>query len=389
MEVPRAILDEFGAELDALTGAAREMALSAVGRAAAALAGDDGLVPEENVAALRRAVSEALDAVCAWAASSAAARAAEFYAAVSEAQGAGGRFGPHAADGRDPAATYGAVRALVESVRATGDASALAAALADRADYEARRAAFECMRENAAADPRCRAFARVPSGRETCPFCLMLASFGFLPKGKRADPHVHAHCDCRIVPDFGGCSVEGYDPDGMYGRYGVCLDALGGRDGVRREWEAMPRREREAYVARHGGKEGGAFDAFLNKRVSAEIGRRDPEWFRTGKPSRPSSDRVAFDGEQVGRKFGKHCGDWGLDPAKREDRDAMMGIIEEIIDEADRVDVGEWRGQAAPCTFCLKGNDLVIISPYNEFVTVMRGGGDNKRYKGAIGADGP
>ena len=66
----------------------------------------------------------------------------------------------------------------------------------------------------------------------------------------------------------------------------------------------------------------------------------------------------------------------------------MIGIVESIIDEVDGVDIGAWRGQVSPCTFCLKGNDLMIIDPYNEFVTVMKGGGSNERYKGAIGADG-
>lgn len=37
----------------------------------------------------------------------------------------------------------------------------------------------------------------------------------------------------------------------------------------------------------------------------------------------------------------------------------------------------------------LNGNYFAIVDPYNEFVTVMKGGGSNKRYKGAIGADGP
>ena len=42
----------------------------------------------------------------------------------------------------------------------------------------------------------------------------------------------------------------------------------------------MPDDEREAYIASHGKREGAAFDAFLNKRVSAEIGRRDAGWFK-------------------------------------------------------------------------------------------------------------
>ena len=58
----------------------------------------------------------------------------------------------------------------------------------------------------------------------------MLASFGFSTGSREAAAHTHSNCDCRIVPQWGGDSVDGYDPDEMYGRYNVCLDAIGGRD---------------------------------------------------------------------------------------------------------------------------------------------------------------
>lgn len=63
-------------------------------------------------------------------------------------------------------------------------------------------------------------FARVPTGPTTCPWCLMLASRGFVyvsadaaGKGNK----FHRDCDCRIVPGYGdGASVEGYDPADLY-----------------------------------------------------------------------------------------------------------------------------------------------------------------------------
>lgn len=53
-------------------------------------------------------------------------------------------------------------------------------------------------------------FARVPTGFETCTFCLMLASRGAVYHTRKTAgefKHFHRRCDCKIVPGFG------YDPD--------------------------------------------------------------------------------------------------------------------------------------------------------------------------------
>lgn len=66
-----------------------------------------------------------------------------------------------------------------------------------------------------------RKFARVPSGSETCAWCLMLASRGF---AYRSATHAgrfssfHGDCDCQIVMDDGAVP-EGYDVDALYGMY--------------------------------------------------------------------------------------------------------------------------------------------------------------------------
>ncbi len=94
----------------------------------------------------------------------------------------------------------------------------------------------------------------------------MLASFGFYAKTEEAAEHSHAHCDCRIVPDFDGATtVKGYDPDGMYERHNDCSAALGGRNGIASDWYAMPEDERDALVRRHGNR-GEAHTAYLNNR---------------------------------------------------------------------------------------------------------------------------
>lgn len=54
---------------------------------------------------------------------------------------------------------------------------------------------------------------RVPTGAETCAFCLMLASRGavYIISKDALEAKVHAHCDCVLVPaPYGSTSVKGY-----------------------------------------------------------------------------------------------------------------------------------------------------------------------------------
>lgn len=56
-------------------------------------------------------------------------------------------------------------------------------------------------------------WARVPRGDETCPFCIMLASRGFVYYTQQSADlfgHDHENCDCDIIASFEG-SLEGYD----------------------------------------------------------------------------------------------------------------------------------------------------------------------------------
>lgn len=62
-------------------------------------------------------------------------------------------------------------------------------------------------------------WAWVPGGKDTCAFCIVIASRGWQDaskaqiKGDHAE-HVHAHCNCEFVISFyGGLDVKGYDPD--------------------------------------------------------------------------------------------------------------------------------------------------------------------------------
>lgn len=69
-------------------------------------------------------------------------------------------------------------------------------------------------------------FARVPTGFETCTFCLMLASRGAVYHTRKTAgefKHFHRRCDCKIVPSFEDDAdaelVEGVRPKELRERY--------------------------------------------------------------------------------------------------------------------------------------------------------------------------
>lgn len=64
-------------------------------------------------------------------------------------------------------------------------------------------------------------YARVGTGKETCGYCFMLSSRGFVYKSKQAaEAGSHHNCDCIIVPgDKDKTKIDGYDPSGMTKRF--------------------------------------------------------------------------------------------------------------------------------------------------------------------------
>lgn len=69
-------------------------------------------------------------------------------------------------------------------------------------------------------------FARVPTGFETCAFCLMLASRGAVYHTRKTAgefKHFHRRCDCKVVPSFEDDAdaelVEGVRPKELRERY--------------------------------------------------------------------------------------------------------------------------------------------------------------------------
>lgn len=271
MQLPRKLITEFNEVINNLSGSAQSAAEAAI---KAVIQQWDGA----DIAALRVAAYEALDLVCSAYADISAAYGAEFYDAMRQAQGVKSYYDSVAYSAYDSAATEGAVRALLDSVVKTGETDRFLRNLADRANVTTRRAANMSIAHNTRRDPAKPTYARVPSG-ETCGFCLMQASFGFHYRSEEAASHSHKNCDCRVVPKFGkSLTVGGYDPDGMYKKTQQVIKDLGGRDAIREQWNALSSDERQAYLDRHNNKQGEAFQAFMNGKVTRAI-EQNREWF--------------------------------------------------------------------------------------------------------------
>jgi hypothetical protein len=164
---------------------------------------------------------------------------------------------------------------------AEGDTSKFIKNVSDLTGFYVKREAFCNMAKNCnKAGIR---YARVPSGRETCAFCFMLASRGFVYWGEKeagADGHeYHPHCDCIIVPGFHADSgidedaqIEGYKPSEMRERYKKCYDAInpnGTWDEVYEQWKNSDTED--------------TWQKFKTKALLKEIGTRDWGWVWNGK----------------------------------------------------------------------------------------------------------
>ena len=98
---------------------------------------------------------------------------------------------------------------------------------------------------------------------------------------------------------------------------------------------------------------------------------------KTGESGKIKTDK------QFGKKIGKHAMDYGLDPSKAADREQMRMKIDSICSTADTIAHGDWRGQSKPAKFYIKGDDVVVTTEDNVFITILKGGISNARVKNA------
>ena len=211
--IPRAYVDNFTKALNGMSARCRAGLQDALAR----------IDMTQDVADVREQVIAAMHIWCGGATDQAAVLAAEFYDGLREME-LGARMGAVANSGRNPDATEGAVRAFAQQL-VDGSEDTFVRLCLDRLDYETKVAANQTVLSNARRDRVKPRFARVPTGSETCDFCLMLASRGFVYHTEATASHAHAGCDCRTVPSWKAHEVEGYDTEELTRRWQDAIDA--------------------------------------------------------------------------------------------------------------------------------------------------------------------
>lgn len=213
--IPRAALDYVTEQINRLSADAKARVMRVLER-----------IDWSDVATARALVVQALQMELASSTALAAQASADFYDASRE-LAVGAPLGARAYSGYDPDATEGAVRAFTQRIVDGKPVEVFNRLVLARVDWEMKRAAGYSMTENAAHDSLNPRYARVPTGAETCDFCLMLASRGFVYRSKEsagAVNHYHESCDCRVVVGWTGMEVEGYDPQAIYDRWQDAID---------------------------------------------------------------------------------------------------------------------------------------------------------------------
>lgn len=196
--IPRALIDAYGAALNALEESTRA-------RVAQAVAAWLDERPRADLAELR----EYATAIAYAAAAESAAQSEGVAGAVADAIAAG------SAPERlvyevDAAAVEGTVRRQINLVKG-GRRGEFAEAVGDLAAKHVKRAA-----RAAAMGARTRGvrYQRLQQGERTCTFCQMLASRGpvyYSEASAGKFRQFHAHCDCIVVEVPVGYKVEGFD----------------------------------------------------------------------------------------------------------------------------------------------------------------------------------
>jgi len=207
MQIPRSYIENYSNALNVVSERSRAALVDALSQ----------IDYTADVADIRNAVIAIMQPACGASSTMAARLAADFYDGLRARFGIDDGFTADVDSQREPEATEGAVRAFAQDLVDEKPIEQFIGKCADRIDYETRRAANECIAYNAKNDPRKPRWARIPTGAETCQFCIMLASRGFVYHSEETASHAHSSCDCRVVPSWDKSpTAQGYDPDKYY-----------------------------------------------------------------------------------------------------------------------------------------------------------------------------
>ena len=201
-------------------------------------------------------------------------------------------------------------------------------------------------------------FVRIPTGFETCTFCLMLASRGAVYHTRKSAgewKHFHRGCDCKVVPSFDPDPdaevVEGVKPRELYERYKQFkeIDETEGlssaeKDELKRKiLDGGKASERVVVRMLKSGEIEDAPD--MHVPTSSEV----PDWFK---------------GTNRNRHAKKHADEYGIDYRSKAGQEKYNGVMSEVVDGYDTVVlVDNIKGQGGQrCLVYFRGDDVAVVN---------------------------
>ncbi|WP_418241256.1 hypothetical protein [Ellagibacter isourolithinifaciens] len=269
----------------------------------------------------------------------------------------------------EPGSVDDVARYQAKKLAKEGDA-AFARACGEFARNDAFRSLNETIIANVGRDrDKGAMFARVPTGTETCTFCLMLASRGAVYHTRKTAGewrHFHRGCDCKVVPSFESDPdaelVQGVKPRELYARYKQFkeIDETEGLSSA--EKDELKRKilddgkasERSVIRMLKSGEIEDASDVHVP--TSSEV----PNW---------------LSGTSRNRHAKRHAAEYGIDYRSKDGQEEYNRIMSEVIDAADSVvlfdGIGGQNGQV--CAVYFRGVDIAVVNiDENTRVTLFK-----------------
>ena len=165
----------------------------------------------------------------------AATAAADHFDGLREGAGVRGRFSAVMADPVPADAVRANARWSIGPLfSASPDPDAAFGRLAKEVDRMALQPGRDTISQSVKADPSKPKWARVPSGPETCAFCLVMASRGAVYVSDKTAGGMygwHSACDCTATPIWDGQAYpDAYEPDALYEVYADARASSGSGD---------------------------------------------------------------------------------------------------------------------------------------------------------------
>ena len=258
----------------------------------------------------------------------------------------------------EPESVDAVARYQAKKLAKGGDAE-FAKACAEFARNDAFRSLNETIIANVGRDrDKGARFARVPTGFETCTFCLMLASRGAVYHSRKTAgefKHFHRGCDCKVVPSFERDPyaevVEGVKPRELQERWERFKEID--------ETEGLSSAEKDELKRKilDGGKASGR--SVIRMLKSGEI--EDASDVHG-----PTSSEVPnwLSGTNRNRHAKRHAAEYGIDCRSRGAQEEYNDIMSEVIDAADSVvlvdDIGGQNSQM--CAVYFRDTDIAVVN---------------------------